>query len=420
MKALFVCVDRYPYDGACTSLLKKMFFEGGLSTTENEIHIATYQYHFSDLEMETIDSVKIHRFLSARYLSISELIKNRKRLDFLISGIIIKVKRKVAFRFHDGISLDGGQIKEFGRDLKKLCKSEHFDVIVGVAGCYEITFAAQKVSKALHIPFILYQVDPYAENIMLSQKEMPQRLRMETELYRSSAKVFTTEIIRNRMEELIGKENLNNVEVMEFPGVSIEPRPNKNSLACSESNKIICVFTGRVYKGVRNPLFTMKLFCKLPEQFHLKLYGVSKEELKEICPNLEITNNIECCGLVSVEEAEHAIHNADILVNIGNIMINQVPSKLFSYISTGKPILNVCANKECPSKRYLKSYPCALSIDEKQDCSKELTEKVAEFLKKNAGKTCDLRRIAILYEKCTPIYAAKQMKDAFIYVSKER
>lgn len=419
MKILFVCVDRYPYDGACTSLLKKMFFDGGLASSKNEIHIATYKYCVSDLGVETIDDIKIHRVLSARYLPILELVKSWKRLDLLLSGAIIKFKRKISFIFHNGINLDREQIEEFEGYLNKMCKIEVFDVVVGVAGCYEITFAAQKVAKKLHVPFILYQVDPYAENLMLSPRKRSERLRMECDLYKKSAKVFTTEIIRNRMNEIIRKENLNNVEVMEFPGVSINSRTKDFSVFHSESRKINCIFAGRLYKGVRDPSFTIRLFCELPEQFHLKLYGVSEEELKAFCPNLLIPDNIECCGVVNIEEAENAVKSADALVNIGNIMTNQVPSKLFSYISTGKPILNLCANKECPSKRYLKSYPCALSIDETLNCTKEQVKKVIKFLTKNAGRTCDLEQIANIYEKCTPIYVAKQMKEAFIYVCKQ-
>ena len=35
------------------------------------------------------------------------------------------------------------------------------------------------------------------------------------------------------------------------------------------------------------------------------------------------------------------------------------------------------------------------------------------FLTENSGKVCDLNRIVRLYEKCTPVYAAKQMQAAF-------
>lgn len=414
MKILFVCADRYPYDGACTNLLKKIFFNGGLAETENKIHIASYRHSFDDKCEEIIDGIKIHRFLSARYLSVSELLKNKQRLDILLSGTMIKLLKKGALKIgNDGANLDIGQIKEFEKYLWRLCAKEAFEVIVGVAGCYEITIAAQNVSVAQQTPFILYQVDPFTDNIMFSSKQMLHRMKIEQCMYRSAAKVFTTGIIFSKMMERMSKSELENAEVMEFPCVSVDTREKTKIAERRSEGEINCVFAGHVYVGVRNPIFTIEFFRKLPEQIKLKLYGVSEKELKEMFSISSLPRNVECCGLVSVEEAENAIQNADILVNIGNIMVNQVPSKLFSYISTGKPILNICVNHDCPSKKYLESYPCALSIDEDGSNSVLAREDVLGFLTENAGKVCNLDEISILYEKCTPVYAANQMRMAF-------
>lgn len=413
MKILFVCVDRYPDDGACTSLLKKLFFDGGLAEAENEIHIATYQYHFSDKSTETVDTIKIHRFFSPRYLSVSELLKKKHRLDLLFRGGMIKLQKKISLKLHGGIILDKGQIKEFEKHLLRLCREEGYDVIVGVAGSYEMTIAAQNVSTSLQVPFVLYQVDPFTDNVIFSSKDVPQRLKIEKNLYKRSAQVFTTEIILTKMKERMSDAELANVEIMEFPGVSVDTSLKKKPATCPKDDIIECVFAGRVYMGVRNPTFTIELFRKLPESIRLKLYGVTEKELKNFFSVSSLPDNVECCGLVRVEEAENAIQNADVLVNIGNIMVNQVPSKLFSYIATGKPILNVCVNHDCPSKKYLEAYPYALSIDEGSSCGDSVIQGVSAFLTRNAGKVCDLDEIKNLYEKCTPTYAANQMRAAF-------
>ena len=418
MKILFVCVDRYPYDGACTNLLKKLFFDGGLAGNENEIHIATYQHRFCDKCEETVDGIRIHRFLSVRYLSIAELLKNKKRLDYLLHAIIIKLQKKIALGLNaSGANLDRGQIKEYEKCLRKLCSKEVYDVIVGVAGCYEMTIAAQTVSASMKIPFILYQVDPFTDNKMLSDRKKPQRMIVEKTLYKSSVKVFTTEIILSQLMERMSASELSNAEVMEFPGVSVDTSIEKKAFFPNKRNSINCVFAGRIYAGTRNPTFTIDLFHRLPERITLKLYGVTRKELDSLFSISSLPNNVECCGLVSVEEAEKAMQNADILVNIGNIMMNQVPSKLFSYISTGKPILNICVNQDCPSKKYLKH---ALSINEEPTCSDCMIQEVSDFVTENAGRVCNLDAIRVLYEKCTPAYAANQMKLAFRKACKEK
>lgn len=423
MKMLFVCGDHYPHDGACASLLKKIFFNGGLLNDQNKIHVATYRYNLSELNTEYVDGVKVHRFTSIKYIKFSDIIKSTYKINFIFPSLVMKLKRKILLKLSIGVSLDKAQIKEFENYLKELCLKESFDVIIGVAGCYEITIAAQNVSTVFHIPFVLYQVDPFTDNSALPVKQVSQRMNIECNLYKKSVKVFTTEIIKSKMKKRLDEENLGNVEVMEFPGVSIDSKINrmpKSKCKNKEDNSINCVFAGRVYKGVRNPTFTLKLFSRMPENIYLNLYGITEKELKSFSFNQIIPKNVRCYGVVSIEEADNAIKNADILVNIGNIMINQVPSKLFSYISTGKPILNVCVNQDCPSKKYLEHYPYSLSINEDSICSESLVNEVISFLLGNAKKTSDLEQIKVMYEKCTPAYAAKQMENAFEHVYKEK
>ena len=82
---------------------------------------------------------------------------------------------------------------------------------------------------------------------------------------------------------------------------------------------------------------------------------------------------------VDNDEAESILMSADILVNIGNSVSNQIPSKLFDYISTGKPILNIYKNKNCPSLEILSKYPDVLNVYEEN--ALEESGAVEQFLK---------------------------------------
>ena len=417
MKVLFVCADNYPKTGACTSLLNKIFLDGGL-INNSEIHIATYKYCVEDKDVDYFKGITIHRLFSTRFFPQKELRKASIATRLLIQGTLQKIQRKICTTIYKKKELDFGRIKEYESFLLQLCEKYKYDIVVGVAGCYEVTLSAQNVAHAKSIKFILYQVDPFTDNTMYNSHYKKQRFAIEKNLYLSSDKVFTTELIQAKMLERLGKSKLCNVEIMEFPGVSIHP-PKLDS-AVEKLNIINCVFTGRVYEGVRNPTYTIELFRKFENKANLLLYGVEEKELKNMFSINSLPDNVKCYGLVSVDEAENAIQNADVLVNIGNIMLNQVPSKLFSYISTGKPILNICANYSCPSKKYLEQYPYALSVEEDSICNDLTVNNVLLFLMENAGKMCDLKKINELYEKCTPIYVANQMRAAFMQVCKEK
>ena len=65
-----------------------------------------------------------------------------------------------------------------------------------------------------------------------------------------------------------------------------------------------------------------------------ELYRSFNDDIKNI------SKNIHFLGKKRKEDIIRIYQEADILVNIGNSIDNQMPSKIFEYISTGKPILN--------------------------------------------------------------------------------
>ena len=62
------------------------------------------------------------------------------------------------------------------------------------------------------------------------------------------------------------------------------------------------------------------------------------------------------------EECDNALKNSNIIINIGNQIANQTPSKVFEYISLGKPIINFYNIDNDTSKKVLDKYPLVLNI----------------------------------------------------------
>ena len=52
VKVLFICLDHYPYNGACTSLLEKMLHRGGLKKLLGEVHILTIKERYDEADVE--------------------------------------------------------------------------------------------------------------------------------------------------------------------------------------------------------------------------------------------------------------------------------------------------------------------------------------------------------------------------------
>lgn len=117
-------------------------------------------------------------------------------------------------------------------------------------------------------------------------------------------------------------------------------------------------------------------------------------------------------GVRSLDETRDMIANADLLVNIGNAMKNQVPSKLFEYISTGLPIVNIYKNEDCPSLQYMDKYPCTINLIEDPQKMNLNAVNLKNFICTCAGRQSNIEEILQIYARCTPEYCADQMLKA--------
>jgi hypothetical protein len=141
------------------------------------------------------------------------------------------------------------------------------------------------------------------------------------------------------------------------------------------------------------------------------MFGVTKEELSDFNIEESLAEKIFCHGLCSLAQVQEKLRRADVVVNIGNIMTNQVPSKIFEYISSCKPILNIAANSDCPSIPYLQKYPMALTLVEGEGSAKENADLLAKFVAENAGKMADQQKVLDTFRECTAVYCAELLVD---------
>ena len=98
------------------------------------------------------------------------------------------------------------------------------------------------------------------------------------------------------------------------------------------------------------------------------------------------------------------------MVNIGNTITNQLPSKLLDYISLRKPILNIYKIDECPTLEILKDYPLSLSVSENENVE-TASCKIEEFILSNIGKTVDVETVKKYYRDYFPSSVAEYILE---------
>ena len=120
-------------------------------------------------------------------------------------------------------------------------------------------------------------------------------------------------------------------------------------------------------------------------------------------------NRLEKLGQLSKLECDEWLNKANVLVNVGNSVTNQVPSKLFDYISKGKCILNTYKNYNCPTLKYLKNYSLAINVFEKTELNNDSVKFIETQIKNYMSKTISFSLIEKKYFNCTPIYVSNQI-----------
>ena len=417
MKILFICLEGYPRGGACAVLLNKLLRQKSLNSL-GEIHVLAVKSDLNEADMELHGKVNIHRFFSMSFLETRAIVKYLLKYPvYSVYTLTESIWRRFTSKLGCDISfLRHALISEVRSALEHI-RDEKFDVIIPISGYYEASYAALRYAQKYRIPMILYQVDPCTTNRLYPLRSYQRRLKLEQDIYQYCAHGITTPISKREMSSIFREEYMKKMLPVMFPNV--EPVHKNGSDKVTFKNQIQCVFTGRIYRGARDPRFTISLFSRLhTNNIKLKLVGIDIKGLFNYIDASILPSSIECCGSLPFEEAQAAIEDADILVNIGNLILNQLPSKLFEYISSGKPIVNVCTSHECPSIPYMERYQLAINLFA---CDENLEEQAAmleHFIFENAGKRLAPEQILREFPECTAAYCAKVIADTIKDVTK--
>lgn len=406
MRVLFITTDAYPNFGTTVNILKKLFFDGRLEKKIDEICILTFKSTIDDSDYEIIDNIKIYRAMSwlrmsirGRYSQLSAI--NRLKVSFEKAWQRMKYHR---YHHNSYPFIAKENIKALCREMRKI-NADSFDYIIPIFGCHDAPAAVLKY-RPKHAKILLYQVDPCSTNWTLDKKDYKKALRFEMNMYQHATAVLTMPVIYNEVQHIIPEDWKKKFYPIELPLVT---RPPKYEIQKSEDSKIKCVFSGLIYLGIRDPSYTLKLFRTLTEsgKASLHMVGVKKEELPEIYQDMDVI----CYGRVLADKAQQVMNEADVLVNIGNLMTNQIPSKIFDYASQGKPILNVCKNANCPTLPYMEKYPLALNLMEDDSQFDDQLARLKDFLETKSKERLSFEEVEKTFESATPAYCANWLCD---------
>ncbi len=282
---------------------------------------------------------------------------------------------------------------QYRKTIQRLCKKNKYDCVVCFKNPNDTIAAA--IEADISIPIIAYELDPWELGSNQSEEELREQ---QHHLEKNCTAIITTKLLYPTYFNDADGIPIDRVYDAEFPNIVLQ---NPSKRISFRDGKKHCVFTGQLYGDIRNPGYTIELFSYLTDEgIVLDLFGNDNGCLK----NIKMPKNVIYHGEVPSDEAQAYLHAADFVLNIGNTLLNQMPSKILTCLSTGKPILNIVKSENCPTLRYTSRYPYVLDLVEADVVTDAVVQTTKLFFKQAFGQKEDFVKIRELYYEATPEY----------------
>ena len=290
--------------------------------------------------------------------------------------------------------------------IRKAVRVSDYDAVISFSAPCLTHVCASRAVRGSGTPWIAVNFDPFFSNRIFDPERLEERKRQEESTLAPADRVLIT-YPTDRDYLRAGVAFSDKITGVEMPGVSPDVQG-----AADDHDGCRCCFFGSLYREIRNPRRTAELFTAAGDVIEMRFVGRLVDGTEaELFP---AGHTCLVTGEKRGAELEEEYREADILVNIGNAVYNQMPSKIFEYISTGKPIVNIYRSPECPTLRYLEKYPLALNIPETdvETNLAESAERVRNFCLEKKGQRVPAEEIARLYRGNTYETLAEKLLEA--------
>lgn len=284
------------------------------------------------------------------------------------------------------------------REIQRLDARYHFDAVCAVCAPYRAAFALE--TARIGGKKLLWQLDPYASN---RDYVAPGGFAREGQLLDAVDVAFITPQALPDYEggPLSGWRS--KIHVLGFPVLLPMPAPAPHT-------GLRCVFCGSLYPTVREPDFALELFGRLNDpQLTLTMAGGGWQRFAsaEEKARAVLGERFACPGPLPPSDAAALEADADVLLSLGNFYDNQMPSKLFSYFGSGKPVLHLAVSETDPTLPYLARYPLALVLHRLDGVTPAVLERLRRWLDQTQGQRLPYAQVAALYPAFTPGHVAQ-------------
>lgn len=315
---------------------------------------------------EVIDGVYVTRLKMPFYLRLQE--KASSWENRLCKTVALKYARAIAlFRklvsFKEYPLRDRDLVRGMVRECSHLIKTGRIDTIVASYTPMEAIVAGAKLKeKYQDVKSVYYSLDTLSNES--GAGVLPEWLRSDSGMNRELKyfeKYDRVVLMDCHKKHYSGKEYdtfKNKIIYADFPLFHPEV-----SHECRDFDPKTIVYAGSLYRVIRNPEPILQALEPILDEFTLHFYGLSDcDDILDHYNSLH-PGHVVRHGQVPYSEAQDALNKAQILLSIGNTGTEMAPSKIYEFISKGKPIIHSYSDDRDFCLPILKMYGNALCVD---------------------------------------------------------
>ena len=189
-------------------------------------------------------------------------------------------------------------------------------------------------------------------------------------------------------------DRLNKVAFVDVPFMRTDKVTFHNFSVAERPLSIL--YAGTLGNPDRNPLLFIEALRSLREAGRIRLRFAG-----DSAGLLDGVDGVDDLGILSPGACDALMAKTDVLLSIGNRDPNLIPSKLFKYISLGKPIIHLKRGEGDSCLPYLEKYPLSCIVN---DSDAHTSMLVREFLEGLPGKEGLIIPLKDLYPMAYPEY----------------
>lgn len=359
-----------------------------------ELHCLTLRYEGERME-ESIEGLHIHRINRTLPLRLTDRFPALFKLQKFLSAPFYPCNFPI-------------QLKLWERAAVKLFKKERFDFVLAEHHSYETLMTGCKLKRlfpdVVYLPIlwdpVMGQIPTGKLPAWFTSKRI---LSQEIMLSKYSDKIISTQSMKTFFEK-VGDISSEKRLFFDIPGIQRpEAEVSTGYLSLLKPDSINIVYSGLLVIPQRSPEYIIKLLNMTDSAPKINLLFFCSGNADNMLEKLSVTfkGTIAVHGYIPLSELHTLYRRADYLLNISDSNAAMTPSKIFEYMSFGKPVISTYRVPGDAAKTYLEKYPDAFVCDETVPIAENLSA-IDAFLKKE-HPLISFEKVAGIYPMNTTI-----------------